>query len=105
MAEGVLVLGVEAGTKQLAGYLHGSKVYRAFGLLGSETDTLDSTGSIVERADWSHVNEKLLADAMEKFRGNIFQTPPMFSALKKDGKRLYELARKGEVVHREPRPG
>ena len=104
LAEGVLILGIGDGTKLLQGYLSGSKNYHAIGQLGSETDTLDNTGNVTEIADWSHVNKQKLEDSLVQFRGDIMQTPPMFSALRKDGKRLYELAREGKIIELEPRP-
>eukprot|EP01130_Rhizamoeba_saxonica_P018686 TRINITY_DN9434_c0_g1_i2.p1 TRINITY_DN9434_c0_g1~~TRINITY_DN9434_c0_g1_i2.p1 ORF type:complete len:170 (+),score=28.49 TRINITY_DN9434_c0_g1_i2:36-545(+) len=74
------------------------------GLLGSETDTQDNwtNSSVIGTADWSHVNVNILDDSLEKFRGEIEQTPPMYSAKKLDGKKLYELARKGTTVERKP---
>ena len=104
LAEGVLVLGIGEGTKMLQSYLTGAKSYYAEAKLGSETDTLDSTGSITSTEDWSHVTIGDLDNALEHFRGNISQVPPMYSALKRDGKKLYDLARKGIEVEREPRP-
>ena len=104
MATGVLVLGVGTGCRDLSIYLKGSKAYRAVGLLGSEYDTMDSTGQITETVDVAHVTPEALDAALGAFRGNIMQRPPAFSALRKNGKRLYELARKGEVVEVEPRP-
>ena len=104
LAEGVLVLGIGEGTKKLSTYLSGAKNYRATGCLGIETDTLDSTGTIIETMNWDHVDHDILSSMMEShFIGNITQIPPMFSALKKNGTRLYELARKGQVIEREPR--
>lgn len=103
MAEGVLVLGIGEGTKMLSEYLSGSKGYRAKALFGSEMDTLDSTGEVVETVDCSHINMEMLAQSLDAFRGEISQMPPMYSALKKDGKRLYELAREGIEVEREKR--
>ena len=104
MAEGVLILGIGEGTKLLQDYLSGSKNYNAIAKLGSETDTLDNTGNITEIVDWSHINRQILNDSLENFRGDIMQTPPMYSALRKNGKRLYELAREGKVIELEPRP-
>lgn len=104
MAEGVLILGIGEGTKLLQDYLSGSKNYNAIGQLGIETDTLDNTGNITEVVDWSHINRQMLNDSLEQFRGDIMQTPPMYSALRKDGKRLYELAREGKIIELEPRP-
>ncbi len=82
----------------------GSKSYRAQAVLGTETDTLDSTGKIIETIDSTHITYAALEAALPAFRGNITQIPPMYSALKKNGKRLYELARKGEIVERAARP-
>lgn len=103
LAEGVLVLGIGKGTSLLQVYLAGSKGYRAQAKLGIETDSLDTEGKVVATKDASHVSIEKLESALPKFRGNILQTPPMFSALKKDGKKLYDLARKGQVVERDAR--
>ncbi|CAN0054315.1 unnamed protein product, partial [Discosporangium mesarthrocarpum] len=81
----------------------GTKGYLAEGLLGSETDTQDRLGEVTETADWSHVTLEALEAALPKFTGEIKQVPPMFSALRKDGKRLYQLAREGKTVEREAR--
>jgi tRNA pseudouridine55 synthase len=104
LAEGVLVLGIGEGTKLMGDYLAGSKGYQAVALLGAETDTLDNTGAITETVDSSSITENELYLAMSPFRGDIMQVPPMYSALKRDGKKLYELARDGITVEREPRP-
>jgi tRNA pseudouridine55 synthase len=104
LAEGVLVLGIGEGTKLMGDYLAGSKGYQAVALLGAETDTLDNTGAITETVDSSSITENDLFLAMIPFRGDIMQVPPMYSALKRDGKKLYELARDGITVEREPRP-
>jgi tRNA pseudouridine55 synthase len=103
LAEGVLVVGIGKGTKQLQEYLSGPKSYRALALLGSETDTLDNTGTVTETAESSHVTREMLGQSLSQFRGDIQQVPPMYSALKKDGKKLYELARKGIEIERPPR--
>jgi len=98
------VLGVGCGTKLMGDYLSGTKGYRAEAMLGTETDTLDATGNITRTIDSTHVTSELLLGAIENFRGDIMQIPPMFSALQKDGKRLYELARQGIEVERSARP-
>jgi len=103
LAEGVLVLGIGAGTKLMGEYLSGSKRYQAVAILGAETDTLDNTGEITETVDSSGITETDLETALAPFRGDIMQVPPMYSALKKDGKKLYELARDGITIEREPR--
>lgn len=107
MAEGVLVLGIGKGTKLLQYALKGSKGYRAVGKIGEATDTLDSTGNVTISMEDQDISAILLADienALPAFRGDILQIPPMFSALKKDGQRLYKLAREGIEVEREARP-
>jgi tRNA pseudouridine55 synthase len=104
LASGVLVIGVGNGTRILE-YLQGlPKVYRAGFVLGLETDTQDVTGTTLSAADASAVTEDAIREALEAFRGEILQVPPMFSALKTGGKKLYELARQGETVEREARP-
>ncbi len=79
------------------------KEYEAGFRLGEETDTEDSTGKLLSQCERA-VSREELEKALESFRGDILQVPPMYSALKRDGKKLYELARQGIVVEREPRP-
>jgi tRNA pseudouridine55 synthase len=99
LASGVLVIGVGRGTKQLNEYLSGSKAYRASGQLGIETSTLDldPTGHVVKEAPWQHIDEQRLQTVLPKFRGTINQVPPLYSAKRVNGKKLYELARTGAV--------
>ncbi|KAJ7285754.1 pseudouridine synthase [Mycena rebaudengoi] len=101
LADGVLVVGVNRGTKKLTEFLDCTKEYRTTCLLGCETDTYDSEGKRVRLAPWRHVTKNQVEAALAKFRGEIQQTPPIFSALKMDGKPLYEYARKGIPL---PRP-
>lgn len=102
-AEGVLVVGLGAGTRACGLLPDKSKKYRAGIRLGIATDTQDIWGTAVQE-------EKVCADreAFEKailsFRGTYLQTPPMYSAKKVNGKKLYELARKGQVIERKPVP-
>lgn len=103
MAEGVLVLGVGKGTKLLESYLTGSKKYTGTGKLGEETDTLDSTGKVINTIDCSNVTLEDIESVLPRFRGDIMQIPPMYSALHSNGSRLYSLAREGVVVEREAR--
>eukprot|EP00981_Chlorochromonas_danica_P002707 scaffold537_cov180-Ochromonas_danica.AAC.12 len=103
LAEGVLVIGVGKGTKLLDGYLKGNKQYIALAQTGSATDTLDSQGVVVSTAAVEHLTEDLLRQSLIPFRGEIDQIPPMYSALRKNGRKLYEYARKGEVVERAAR--
>jgi tRNA pseudouridine55 synthase len=99
----VLVLGIGSGTTKLTEYLSGTKKYSAIAKLGTSTDTLDSTGEVLQTTDCSHITIDTLQLSLNAFRGEISQVPPMYSALKKNGKRLSDLARSGEVVIREPR--
>ncbi len=102
LASGVLVVCVGEATK-LAGYLtHSEKEYDCTARLGVTTDTHDATGRVLEERPVDVTRERL-EEVLERFRGHITQIPPMFSALKKGGKRLYKMARRGEVVEREPR--
>ncbi|KIY43347.1 pseudouridylate synthase 4 [Fistulina hepatica ATCC 64428] len=106
LADGVLVIGVGKGTKKLTDFLHCTKEYRATCLLGCETDTYDSEGAQVRQMPWKHVTREMVEAALPKLTGNILQVPPIFSALKMDGKPLYEYARKGLPLPRkiEARP-
>ena len=103
-ATGLLVLVLGKFTR-ISGALSGvDKVYEATLKLGIETDTEDMDGKIIRESDYSHVSEDMLRETVGSFLGKSMQTPPMVSALKKDGKKLYELARAGVEVEREPRP-
>ncbi len=103
LAEGVLVLGVGKATKLLTALEGADKSYRATLRLGTRTDTYDSTGKPLEERDPSGVTEDALRETLARFRGEIEQVPPMFSAIKKDGQALYKLARQGVEVERKPR--
>jgi len=97
-ATGVLVIGVGSGTRELQNYLKGSKKYIASLKFGEETDTLDSEGKVVKTAPFDHVNKEKVDSALPNFRGDIMQVPPIYSALKTGGKKLYELAREGQTA-------
>ncbi|KAG8934573.1 hypothetical protein FRC03_007724 [Tulasnella sp. 419] len=101
LAKGVLVIGVGRGTKKLSQFLHCTKEYRAIGLLGCETDSYDSEGALVRTASWEHVTRQKVEDVLQSFRGKIKQYPPIYSAIKMNGKPLYEYAREGVPL---PRP-
>lgn len=100
MASGVLVVGVGSGTKELQGFLSGSKRYTAGIKLGIETDTGDVApeANIIDTKSFDHVTIDAIEEVIPKFTGKIMQVPPIFSALKKDGKKLYEEARKGKTA-------
>jgi tRNA pseudouridine55 synthase len=102
-ASGLLLIGVNEGTKIAEIFLGGTKCYRGVIALGVETDSQDSTGKIINTRPVGAVGDAALSRLEEKFTGALQQVPPMFSALKKDGVRLYQLARQGKEVHREPR--
>ncbi|KAH9952043.1 pseudouridylate synthase 4 [Amylocystis lapponica] len=101
LADGVLVVGVGKGTKRLGEFLDCVKEYRTTCLLGCETDSYDSEGAQVRVAPWLHVTREKVEATLDQFRGEIMQAPPIFSALKMDGKPLYEYARNGIPL---PRP-
>ena len=102
-ASGLLPLGINEGTKVAEIFLAAQKSYRGVIALGVETDTQDSTGKVIATRAVPALGEAELDRLRQAFTGNLMQTPPMFSALKKDGVRLYDLARKGETVERTPR--
>jgi len=104
LASGVLVVCIGSATRVIE-YMSGwRKSYRATAVLGAETDSEDVTGEVIRESDCSHVTRDDLDAVLPRFVGQILQVPPMVSAVKYKGRRLYELARKGEVVERAPRP-
>jgi len=102
-ASGLLLVGVNEGTKIADIFLSASKTYCGTILLGVDTDTQDSTGKVMNSRPVPALGEIELRALEEEFSGELLQIPPMFSALKKDGVRLYQLARQGKEVPREPR--
>lgn len=82
---------------------HAEKTYETELLLGVATDTEDTTGTVLTRREVS-VTQEQLTEVLERFRGEIMQIPPMYSALKVNGQKLCDLARKGRQVERQPRP-
>jgi tRNA pseudouridine55 synthase len=102
LATGVLLVCVGKATKLAEYLMHGVKVYRAGLRLGISTDTHDAEGEVVSQAP-VQVTEDEIRRAMSSFFGPIEQIPPMYSALKHQGRPLYELARKGIEVERTPR--
>jgi tRNA pseudouridine55 synthase len=104
MATGVLPIVLGEATKIAGFLLADDKSYEGEIELGVRTDTLDAEGTVLERAPWQHVDEAAVHAALAGLRGDLLQVPPMHSALKQDGKRLYELARAGQEVDREARP-
>lgn len=103
-AEGVLVLCFGHATKRVSRIMELDKEYEATVKLGLTTDTLDPTGTVVEQQAVPSLSMSDIQTALATFVGTISQVPPMYSALKVGGKRLYQLARAGKTVPREPRP-
>ena len=104
MATGVLPICIGDATKIAQFITEATKAYDATVKLGSTTDTLDAEGKVLETKPVPALTRELIEAAFAKFRGPILQTPPMYSAVKIGGKRLYELARAGEEVERAARP-
>lgn len=102
-ATGVLPVCIGKACKAADMLTASDKSYRAELLLGMTTDTLDAEGEILTDQPFDYVTGEMLQNAIKKFIGEIKQIPPMFSAIKKDGKKLYELAREGKTVEREER--
>jgi tRNA pseudouridine55 synthase len=102
-ATGVLPIVINEGTKLVPFLGEEPKEYEAVIKLGEETTTDDLTGDVVFRKPWEEVTPEMIHDVFGTFRGKIRQIPPMFSAIKMEGKPLYRLARKGIVVDRKER--
>jgi len=103
MATGVLPVFLGRATRAVEFAAEGAKEYHAVLRLGTVTDTQDVTGTVLEQRPVSVTAEQVEA-ALTAFRGEIEQIPPMYSAIKVGGKKLYDLARKGREVERKPRP-
>ena len=103
MATGVLPVFVGRATRGVEFFEHAEKTYEAVLRLGLTTDTEDITGAVLTRREVT-VTRETLESALRGFRGEILQIPPMYSALKVDGQKLCDLARKGKEVERRPRP-
>ena len=102
-ASGLLPIAINEGTKIADIFLGGAKSYRAVMVLGIATDSQDATGKIIDERPVPALVDEELRRLEAKFSGAQTQVPPMFSALKKDGVRLYELARQGQEIERAPR--
>ena len=103
MATGVLPVFVGRATRGVEFFEHAEKTYDTVLLLGRTTDTQDVTGATLAEKP-VHLSPADIERVLPRFRGDILQVPPMYSALKVNGKKLYELARKGQEVERQPRP-
>lgn len=101
LATGVLIAGIGKGTKSLQDFLLCTKVYDTVILFGTSTDTYDVTGKVLKKAPYEHITKEMVENALGQFRGKFMQLPPLFSALKMNGKPLYEYAREGKEIPRE----
>ena len=103
MATGVLPVFVGRATRGVEFFEHAEKIYETVLKPGITTDTEDITGTVLTEQD-AFVTGEMLEEVLPQFRGEILQVPPMYSALKVNGQKLYDLARKGKEVERQPRP-
>ena len=103
MATGVLPVFVGRATRAVEFFEHAEKTYETVLRLGISTDTEDMTGTVLTEENVSFTEEQL-QETLAAFRGEILQVPPMYSALKVNGQKLCDLARKGKTVERQPRP-
>ena len=103
LADGVLVICLGAATRLSNYIMRGRKVYHAQISFGVTTTTYDAAGDILGRICADHVKRANIEHILPQFIGDIEQVPPMYSALKVGGKKLYELARQGQTIKREPR--
>ena len=102
MATGVLPVFVGRATRGVEFFEHAEKTYETVLRLGLTTDTEDITGTVLTEQD-AFVTGSMLEEVLSRFRGEIQQVPPMYSAIKINGQKLYDLARKGREVERQPR--
>ncbi len=102
-ATGLLVIMIGRGTKLANSLLAGDKTYDGTLRLGVATDTQDAAGVTIRESDYQQVTREELLAQIQRLTGDILQTPPMVSAVKKNGVPLYKLARKGQTVERRPK--
>tara|TARA_Y100001970_G_scaffold293636_1_gene441860 strand:- start:5581 stop:6222 length:642 start_codon:yes stop_codon:yes gene_type:complete len=102
-AEGLLLVCTGKKTKEIDQLVNTKKEYIAKIYFGSETDTLDSTGSIIKENNFKNIDREYLINILESFKGTNKQIPPYFSALKLNGVRLYKFARKDIFIKKRPR--
>lgn len=104
MAQGLLPLCLGGATRLIDYFHQQTKCYRCTVRLGERSDTLDTEGEITPGEDAGGLDARTVETALRAFVGEISQVPPMHSAVRHEGEHLYELARRGEVVERQPRP-
>ncbi len=103
LATGLLIVCSGKKTKEISSYQDLSKEYTGSFRLGERTASMDAETPVIELRSFEHITESMVLDTSISFCGEQLQTAPMYSAVNFKGKKLYELARKGKVVHREPR--
>ncbi len=103
LATGVLVILIGKATKLMEKFVAFDKAYRSTLILGRTTRSADIQGETLEEAPYDHITEQEIIESFKCFEGDIEQVPPMVSAVKVKGKKLYELARKKIVIERKPR--
>ena len=103
LATGMLPICFGQATKVCGYLLNSSKTYQVTARLGSRTDSADADGVVIEERPVPHLSQAQIEQVLHSFIGAQKQVPPMYSALKHEGRRLYELARSGETIEREPR--
>ncbi|CAK7275278.1 pseudouridine synthase pus4 [Sporothrix epigloea] len=101
LATGVLILGLGQGTKELNKFLTCTKTYETVVLFGASTDTYDRVGRVLTKRPYDEITRERVEAALNDFRGTFRQMPPLYSALKMNGKPLYEYAREGLSIPRE----
>lgn len=100
MATGVLILGFGRGTKALNNFLGCTKTYETVVVFGASSDSYDRCGHLLKKRPYDHITREKVEEALDAFRGTYQQMPPLFSALKMNGKPLYEYAREGKPIPR-----
>lgn len=101
LATGVLIMGMGSATKSLNQFLHCVKAYETTMVFGASTDTYDRVGRILTRRPYEHITREKVEEKLKTMVGTQMQIPPLYSALKMDGKPLYEYAREGKPIPRE----
>jgi tRNA pseudouridine55 synthase len=101
LATGVLIVGIGAGTKALSRYLACTKTYETVLIFGVESDSFDVLGKVTGTSDWIGITREKVEEKLRKFRGTFMQRPPVFSARRVNGERLYDMARRGEDIPKE----
>ncbi|KAJ3520876.1 hypothetical protein NM208_g13539 [Fusarium decemcellulare] len=101
LATGVLILGVGSGTKLLPQFLECTKTYETIILFGASTDTYDRVGRVLTKRPYDHITREKVEKELAGMKGRQIQIPPLYSALKMNGKPLYEYAREGRPIPRE----